>query len=126
VIWQTFYSSVETTSEYFSKVLLCQQLHRCTLCNRRTNKITKCHNRSPVLILTMNNNTKLDISKNMALLISMQITDYELKGIIYLGDFHFTCYLTTSDYNIWFHDEKKKCYEKGYLSDFNNSDMMRI
>jgi len=41
----------------------------------------------------MNSNTKLDISKNVTLLISMKITNYELKNIIYLGDFHFTCHL---------------------------------
>jgi hypothetical protein len=75
---------IGTTSEYFSKVLLHQQLHRCT------NKITKFHNSPPVLILAINNNPKIDISKNMTLLMSMKITDYELKGMIYLGDFHFT------------------------------------
>jgi hypothetical protein len=80
---------IGTTSEYFSKVLLHQQLHRCTLCNGRTNKITKFHNSPPVLILAMNNNPKIDSSKNMTLLMSMKITDYELKDIIYLEDFHF-------------------------------------
>jgi hypothetical protein len=121
------YTFIGTTSKYFSEVLLHQQLHRCTLCNGRTNKITKFHNSPPVLILAMNNNTKLEISKNMSLLISTEITNYELKGIIYLGDFHFTCHLITSDYNIWFHDGRitgRTCYEKGHLSDFNNSDLL--
>ena len=33
----------------------------------------------------------------------------------------------TSDYNVWFHDSRstgRTCYEKGYLSDFNNSDLL--
>jgi hypothetical protein len=74
------YTFIGTTSKYFSEVLLHQQLHRCTLCNGGTNKITKFHNSPPVLILAMNNNTKLEISKNMSLLISTEITNYELKG----------------------------------------------
>jgi hypothetical protein len=37
------------------------------------------------------------------------------------------CDLITSDYNVWFHDGRstgKTCYEKCYLSDFNNSDLL--
>jgi hypothetical protein len=38
-----------------------------------------------------------------------------------------TCHLITSDYNVWFHDGRstgRTCYETGYLSDFNNSDLL--
>jgi len=37
------------------------------------------------------------------------------------------CDSITSDYNVWFHDGRsteKTCYEKCYLSDFNNSDLL--
>ena len=58
---------------------------------------------------------------------SKKKSDYELKGIIYLGDFHFICLLITSDYNVWFHDGRitgRACYKKGHLDDFNNSDLL--
>jgi len=80
-----------------------------------------------MLILAINNNTKIDISKNMTLLISMKITEYKLKGIIYLKDFHFIYHLIASDYNVWFNGGRitgRTCHEKGHLSDFNNSDLL--
>jgi hypothetical protein len=116
-----------STSYYFNEFLQHKLLHRCRCCNGKTNKIIKFFDVPPLLILAINNNTKIDISKKMTLPISTKRTDYELKGIIYLGDFHFTCLLITSDYNVWFHDGRitgRNCYKKRHLDNFNNSELL--
>jgi len=99
-----------TSAKFYS---INNHIHMYTLWNGKTNKMTKFHNSPPVLILAMNNHIKLDISKNMKLLISM--TNYKLKVIKYLEDFYFTCHLITSDYIMWFHDNRiteRICCEK--------------
>jgi hypothetical protein len=115
-----------TTTTYFNKILLDPQLNRCTLCNGKINKITQFHRIPPLLIMTMNN-AKLDISKKMKLHVSTISANYELKGIVYLGEFHFTSRIITSDYKVWFHDGRvtaRTCYEEGLLSDFNKTDLL--
>jgi hypothetical protein len=47
-------------------------------------------------MMTMNN-AKLDISKKMKQHVSTISANYELKEIVYLGEFHFTSHIITSD-----------------------------
>jgi hypothetical protein len=118
---------VGTTAEFFSQVLLHQQSSRCTLCNEKTYKLTQFHKSPPLLILAMNNNAKLEISKKMDIQISKVIANYKLKGIVYLGNFHFTCRLITSNDRVWFHDGRitaRRCCEEGHFSNFSNTDLL--
>jgi hypothetical protein len=72
-------------------------------------------------------NAKLDTSKKMKLKVSTIFANYELKGIVYLDEFHFTSHIITSDYKVWFHNGKitaRTCYEEGLLSDFSNTDLL--
>jgi hypothetical protein len=75
----------------------------------------------------MNNNAKLEISKKMDIQISKVIANYKLKGIVYLGNFHFTCRLITSNDRVWFHDGRitaRRCCEEGHFSNFSNTDLL--
>jgi hypothetical protein len=49
-----------------------------------------------------------------------------LKGIVYSGNFHFTCRII-SDKNVWFHDSittKSKCDKVGHITDFSDKMFM--
>jgi hypothetical protein len=52
---------------------------------------------------------------------------YLLKGIVYLGDFHFTSQIITSDNKVWFHDgieTRDNCQYNGKLDIYNGSDLL--
>ena len=52
--------------------------------------------------------------------------DLHLRGIVYLGGFHFTCHLFSENGETWYHDERSTkdiCIEDGNLADIQDSDL---
>ena len=49
-----------------------------------------------------------------------------LKGIVYSGNFHFTCQIV-SDKDVWFHDgmtTRSTCEREGHITDFTDKKLM--
>jgi hypothetical protein len=62
----------------------------------------------------------------MNLNVSGNPAHYNLKGIVYLGGFHFTSRIVTSDNTVWFHDgitTANICIKEDILKNFNHSDL---
>jgi hypothetical protein len=76
----------------------------------------------PELLMFSLESNNIAISKMVKVTVSSKPSVLLLKGVVYLGDFHFTSQLV-SDKNIWFHDgqvTKNKCKKEGHISDFDD------
>jgi hypothetical protein len=55
-----------------------------------------------------------------------KVANFKLRGLIYLGDFHFTARFVTSEGNIWYHDGKdriaKTCIPDGHIKQIQEDD----
>jgi hypothetical protein len=82
---------------------------------------------APEIIMFSLNVTGISISKTVKLKGSNnKNTVLPLKGVIYSGNFHFTCRLI-SDKDVWFHDgmiTKSKCQKEGHVTDFTDKQFM--
>jgi hypothetical protein len=82
---------------------------------------------TPELLMFSLNVTGIAISKSIRIKdANNKDTVLPLKGIVYLGNFHFTCRII-SDKNVWFHDgitTKSKCDKVGHITDFSDKMFM--
>jgi hypothetical protein len=72
------------------------------------------------------NHAKIEICKSMILDVSDNPANYILKGIVYLGGFHFTSHIVSSDNTVWFHDgitTANICIKEDILKAFNSTDL---
>jgi Helitron helicase-like domain at N-terminus/PIF1-like helicase len=120
-----YYSSntfMGTTAEYLLHVLSKDNQHMCIRCGNALKKITKFISK-PTLIVFAIYNTNLNISKH----IQLGRTLYNLKGIVYLGDFHFIAQIITPDNMVWLHDgieTKEQCQYVGNLDHYSELDLL--
>jgi hypothetical protein len=82
---------------------------------------------TPELLMFSLNVTGIAISKSIRIKdANNKDTVLPLKGIVYLGNFHFTCRII-SDKNVWFHDgitTKSKCDKVCHITDFSDKMFM--
>jgi hypothetical protein len=72
-------------------------------------------------ILIFNINNWIDIDISLTFIINTEVRKYILKGVIYLGDEHFTSRMIDNSGMIWYHDgisTKSQC-----ISEFNVCDL---
>ncbi|KAM6490121.1 hypothetical protein JOM56_014440, partial [Amanita muscaria] len=74
------------------------------------------------------NGKGIPISKTISIYLSNNKTKrLSLRGIVYLGDFHFTCRIICPDKDVWFHDgiiTKQFCTNQGMLKDISERDLL--
>jgi len=72
-----------------------------------------------VLILDYSN-YNIHTSNKLEFIKNDKVTTLYLRGIVYLGGFHFTSRIIREDGQVWYHDGRetgKTCINEGYLSD---------
>ena len=111
-----------TTAEYFHHHLLRKSKQTCDQCSNNMHKFIRFHVKPTIIAFTM-------VGDKMTVSDKIQLKDitYDLKGIVYLGGFHFTSRIITSDNNVWFHDgieTGRSCHKVGKLNDFNGSSLL--
>jgi hypothetical protein len=95
--------------------------HNCLCLNSRRIPLMMTHELwtlPNILIFTISGWIDIDIS--LAIIIRHDLKKYLLKGIIYLGDEHFTCRLIDDRGMIWYHDgmeTRSNCIAEGNISD---------
>jgi Helitron helicase-like domain at N-terminus/PIF1-like helicase len=98
----------------------------CHQCNSQQH-IIHSYPIPPEIMMFSLNVTGIAISKTVKLRGSNnKDTVLPLKGIVYSGNFHFTCRIV-SDKNVWFHDgmtTKSTCQKEGHITDFTDKKLM--
>ena len=93
----------------------------CNRCHTLQIVTHKFVNIPEVLMFSIDTNN-IAISKSVKISTSNKTSVLPLKGVVYLGDYHFTSRLI-SDKSVWFHDgrtTKSKCKKEGHISDFDD------
>ena len=98
----------------------------CHQCNSQQH-IIHSYPVSPEILMFSLNVTGIAISKTVKLRGSNnKDTVLPLKGIVYSGNFHFTCRIV-SDKDVWFHDgmtTRSTCQREGHITDFTDKKLM--
>ena len=113
------------SSTFFEKFFCHNKTLKCTYCNGKIHQIIYFHRPLPLLMLAINH-AKIEICKSMILNVSDNPANYILKGVVYLGEFHFTSRIITSDNVVWFHDgitTANVCVKEDMLKTFNKSNL---
>jgi len=119
----TFTGDVSTC---FQSIIYSSRRQPCVHCNGQVNEIMVFHESPSFLIFTINNN-KTIINKKLKWKNQNNSVTYRLRGLVYYGDFHFTCRIITQDSRIWFHDgieTRETCQYEGNLDEFHTSDLL--
>jgi hypothetical protein len=114
------------TSSYIDQLLV-QQQDECHHCYSPLKCVSKFIQIPPFIIVVINN-ARLRISKQMKFVDNDRKNVYTLRGIIYLGNFHFTSRIITSDNIVWYHDgieTKNICIREDTLQILNYDELQQ-
>jgi hypothetical protein len=96
----------------------------CTILNKESNLLMISHTLLTLPeILIFNINTWIDINISLKIIIDTELKKYILKGIIYLGEEHFTSRIIDDAGFIWYHDgitTKSYCVREINISNLPN------
>lgn len=99
----------------------------CAKCNAKQPSIDIHTIQPPDMLLICIEGSGTAISKTLKINIKNKSVRLHLKGVVYLGDFHFTCKIVFDD-KIWFHDgieTKRSCRLEGNITEINKDMLMK-
>ena len=99
LVFQCSNTYTGTTGSHLQDFLSKKQNNRCHYCHAQLKQITCFHTAPPIIIYNINNN-QLFISRKLELSVNDCQIVYKLRGIIYLGGFHFVSRIICAEGNI--------------------------
>ena len=121
--------SIDSTSPRSTSLCLknCKQdcQEQCMTCFSDLT-INVYYNPPPGIFMFDHSTYKVKPSKAIKFVVNGKVANFKLRGLIYLGDFHFTARFVTSEGNIWYHDGKdriaKTCIPDGHIKQIQEDD----
>jgi len=105
----------------------------CATC-RKTTRLLGCDDKRGYgekhqrIVIVNLDTPHVQISKHIKMkCINGKYTMLSLRGIVYLGGYHFTSRIVSSDRSVWYHDgivTGKKCMKDGHLIDYTSQDLL--
>jgi hypothetical protein len=99
----------------------------CVKC-KSPQQLARHYNKTPRLLIFSLDATDINISKTIKVKdASGKLTTLCLRGIVYLGGFHFTSRIVSPNKDVWYHDgmeTKQKCIKDGNLSDYTGKRLL--
>jgi hypothetical protein len=97
----------------------------CPDCTQHVDKISMFH-KLPKLLAFSIGDSEVHINNSLKIREGDNCTKFWLRGVVYLGEFHFTARMITNDRGVWFHDGQtsaRQCYFEKHLKEFQGDEL---
>jgi hypothetical protein len=119
------YQQPESVKDYLRDLFVETTRLLCPHCADPIVNINMFH-RPPKMLVFSIGSADVTIDKVLKVRDQDTVTKFHLRGVIYLGGFHFTARIIKKDGRVWFHDGQtsaKQCYYEGLLKEFRGNSL---
>jgi len=115
---------ITSTREQLRKVFVRQSRISCPECLSPLQKVTY-YRQVPRILLLSAGGSLISVNKSIKIRTPSQSHQFQLKGIVYYGGFHFTSRIIDQNNAVWYHDGQlgPNCQHENKLSDFSETDL---
>jgi hypothetical protein len=99
---------------------------RCPRCNAALTRTIRYRELPDVILFELYNPFDVNIVQRVQLDTGTDVYNLSLRGLIYLGDFHFTARIISPEADVWYHDgrtTRKTCTYEGKFHSMSNDEV---
>ena len=104
--------------DYFRDIFIEPTRIICPECTNYLTKLSK-FDELPKMMAFSIEDSEVHINKKLKVRVQQEHIYFYLRGIVYLGGFHFTARLMPNEHSVWFHDGQTSARECDYIGDLN-------